>query len=113
MPIGRIARSFNATLFLENDVGDRFGLAQHAVLLDVVSGMIFLVPREFAGKISKIWSSPHFGPPAKPQLFTYLIRKFPKLHNRELPHHIREFMTRIRVVKPGIRDFFILPLLRT
>jgi hypothetical protein len=43
MRIGRIARSFNATLFLENDVGDRFGLAQHAVLRDMVSGMIFLV----------------------------------------------------------------------
>lgn len=37
MPIGQIARSFNATLFLGNDVGDRFGLAQHAVLLDTVS----------------------------------------------------------------------------
>jgi hypothetical protein len=83
-------------------------VAQHAVLRDMVSGMIFLVPREFAGKISKIWSSPHSGRPANPQLSPCLIRKFPKHRSRELTHNIREFTTRIRVTKPGIRDFIMI-----
>ncbi len=72
--------------------------------------MIFLVYREFAGKISKIWSSPHFGRLAKPQLSRCLIRKFPKQRNRELTHHLRKFRTRIRVVKPSIRNFLSYPL---
>jgi hypothetical protein len=33
---------------------------QHAVLLDVVSGMIFLVSREFAGKIRQNMVEPTF-----------------------------------------------------
>jgi hypothetical protein len=35
-------------------------LVQHAVLLDVVSGMIFLVSREFAGKIRQNMVEPTF-----------------------------------------------------
>jgi hypothetical protein len=72
----------------------------------MVSGMIFPVSREFAGKISKIWSSPHFGWPAQRQLSTCLIRKFPKPRNRELTRHIRKFRTRPALPKRNEKAIF-------
>jgi hypothetical protein len=43
---------------IAKNIGDF--LVQHAVLLDVVSGMIFLVSREFAGKIRQNMVEPTF-----------------------------------------------------